>query len=180
MATREKYDLGKIGDAILTGLETLAQTPVAKKPRVGSKRAVLTQDRVRDRIREMLDQGYAPSDIAEACKAAGMPILGKTIIQYCRTPDDEPTRAPTRRKRRSRRKPSASKSATGPSASAVSDHDVAGAPATEPPASGTALTPSPRSTDPNDELRRILAEGDEDSGGGAGRKKRRGNFIGED
>ena len=124
MATREKYDLGKIGDAILTGLEKLAQTPVAKKPRVGSKRAVLTQDRVRDRIREMLDQGYAPSDIAEACKAAGMPILGKTIMQYCRTPEGEPIRRPASRGKRSRRKPSASKAAIGTTTRAAAGTDA--------------------------------------------------------
>ena len=124
MATREKYDLGKIGDAILTGLDTMAKTPPTPKVRTGSKRAVLTQDRVRDRIRALLDQGYAPSDIAEACKAAGMPILGKTIIQYCRTPDGEPTRAPTRRKRRSRRKPSASKAAIGTTTRAASGTDA--------------------------------------------------------
>lgn len=180
MATREKYDLTKIGDAILISLDTMAKTPPPTKVRTGSKRAVLTQDRVRDRIRAMLDQGYAPSDIAEACKAAGMPVLGKTIMQYCRAPGSEPAGAPTRRKRRSRRKTSAEKVATGPAASAVSDHDVAGAPATEPPPSGTALTPSPGSTDPNDELRRLLADGEEDGTSGAGRKKRRGNFIGED
>ena len=125
MATREKYDRTKIGGAILTGLEKLAQTPVAKKkPREGSKRAVLTQDRVRDRIRAMLDQGHAPSDIAEACKAAGMPILGKTIMQYCRTPGGEPVRRPASRGKRARRKPSVSKAAIGTTTRAASGTDA--------------------------------------------------------
>ena len=124
MATREKYDLGKIGDAILTGLEKLAQTPIAKKPHAGSKRAVLRQDRVRDRIRELLEKGYAPSQVAKVCEEAGMPILGKTIAQYCRTPDGAPARQPGRRKRRVRRKPSASKAAIGTTTRAVSGTDA--------------------------------------------------------
>ncbi len=178
MATREKYDLGKIGDAILTGLDAMAKTPPPTKVRTGSKRAVLTQDRVLDRIRAMLDQGYAPSDIAEVCEAAGMPILGKTIAQYCRTPDGEPARAPTRRKRRSRRKTAAGKAATNPTASTVPETESV--PDATTITSAQSSTEERPSTDPNDELRRLLAEGDEDSGGGAGRKKRRGNFIGED
>ena len=179
MATREKYDLTKIGDAILISLDTMAKTPPPTKVRTGSKRAVLTQDRVRDRIRAMLDQGYAPSDIAEACKAAGMPILGKTITQYCRTPDGEQARAPTRRKRRSRRKSAAAIAATRTTSSVVSDPDTVRASAAQLPVHDAVLAPA-TSTDPNDELRRLFADGEEDSSGGPGRKKRRGNFIGED
>ena len=178
MTKRETYDITAIGDAILTGLEKLALTPVARRPREGSKRAVLTQDRVRERIRAMLDQGYAPSDIAETCKAAGMPILGKTITQYCRTPAGEPTRAPTRRKRRERSKASATKAASGTATSTVSETDSV------PTAPTVPLSQSPTeerpSTDPNDELRRLLADGEEDGTSGAARKKRHGNFIGED
>ena len=44
----------------------------------------------------------------------------------------------------------------------------------------TAADAPAKSGDANDELRRLLADGEEDGTGGAGRKKRRGNFIGED
>ena len=182
-AMSKTYDIEQTTAGILSGLDQLAATspPPARAERAG-KRTILAQDAVRARIRKMIEAGYQPTQIASICEQAGMPVLARTITGICASndPDSSPARQPVRRKRRSRRKPSASKSATGPSASAVSDHDVAGASATEPPASGTALTPSPGGTDPNDELRRLLAEGDEDSGGGAGRKKRRGNFIGED
>ena len=46
------------------------------------------------------------------------------------------------------------------------------------PANTTADAPA-KSGDANDELRRLLADGEEDGTGGTGRKKRRGNFIGE-
>jgi hypothetical protein len=177
------YDIEQTTAGILSGLDQLNATEPqpARAERVG-KRAILAQDAVRARIREMIEAGYQPAQIAKVCDHAGMPVLARTITEICASnnPGAGLTRRSARRKRRSRRKTSAEQVATGPAASAVSDHDVAGAPATEPPQSGTALTPSPGSTDPNDELRRLLAEGDEDSGGGAGRKKRHGNFIGED
>ncbi len=176
MATREKYDLTKIGDALLTGLDTMAKTPPPPKVRTGSKRAVLTQDRVRDRIRALLDHGYTPDMIADVCMAAGMSILGKTITQYCRTPDGEPVRRPTRRGKRSRRKSAAAKAATGIAASAESNPDTARPPATEPSVSGTTLPTAATSTDPNYELRRTLVSDSETDRA----RRRRSKFIGED
>ena len=124
MATREKYDLGKIGDALLTGLDTMAKTPPPPKVRTGSKRAVLTQDRVRNRIRALLDQGYTPDMIADVCKATGMPVLGKTIMQYCRTPDGEPVRRPASRGKRSWRKSATATAAIRTTTGAESDTDA--------------------------------------------------------
>ena len=172
------YDIEQTTAGILSGLDQLAATspPPARAERAG-KRAILAQDAVRARIRKMIEAGYQPTQIASICEQAGMPVLARTITGICASndPDSSPARCPARRKRRLRRKTSAEKVATGPAASAVSDHDVAGAPATEPPP-----TSAPGSTDSNDELRRLLADGEEDGTSGAARKKRHGNFIGED
>lgn len=157
------YDIEQTTAGILSGLDQLAATdpPPARAERAG-KRAILAQDAVQARIREMIEAGYQPTQIARICEQAGMPVLARTITGICASndPDASPARLPARRKRRSRRKAAAEKAATNPTASTV---------------------PEPESVpDPNDELRRLLADGEEDGTSGAARKKRHGNFIGED
>lgn len=186
------YDIAQTTAGILAGLDGLAESepPPARAERAG-KRAILARDAVRARIRQMIEAGYQPAQIAQVCEQAGMPVLARTITEFCASDDPaaSPARRPARRKRRSRRKSAAAKAATGIATSAESNPDTARPPATEPSVSGTTLPtaqePTERpssestatpSTDPNDELRRTLIRDSEAERA----RRRRGKFIGED
>ena len=143
------YDIEQTTAGIFSGLDQLAATdpPPARTERAG-KRTILAQDAVRARIRQMIEAGYQPAQIAKVCDQAGMPVLARTITEICASDDPEasPVRRPARRKRRSRRK-SAAIAATDTAASPVSDPDTVSSPATEPPVSGITLAPMHASTE---------------------------------
>ena len=127
------YDIDQTTAGILSGLAELAATdpPPARAERAG-KRTILAQDAVQARIREMIEAGYQPAQIAKVCEQAGMPVLARTIIGICAAddPDASPARQPGRRKRRVRRKPSASKAAIGTTGTTTRAESDTGAGAT--------------------------------------------------